>query len=91
MQDYPEKKKKNTSVLNKSFIFLIRVYQKILSPIVSRNSCRFYPTCSNYAIDALRILPLYKAIFKIIFRILKCNPFHPGGYDPVEKKELKNG
>jgi putative membrane protein insertion efficiency factor len=63
----------------------IKIYQKVISP-VKRPCCRFYPTCSNYAIEAIENFGILKAVFKIIFRILKCNPFFKGGYDPVYKK-----
>jgi putative membrane protein insertion efficiency factor len=64
------------------FIGMILFYQKFLSPFKSR-SCRFYPTCSDYAIQAVTKYGILKGIGKAIIRILKCNPFHPGGYDPV--------
>ena len=63
-------------------IILIRGYQKFLSPLLGKN-CRFYPTCSQYAITALQKYGLLKGSFLAVKRILKCNPFHPGGYDPV--------
>ncbi len=63
-------------------IILIRGYQKFLSPLLGKN-CMFYPTCSQYAITALQKYGLLKGSFLAVKRILKCNPFHPGGYDPV--------
>jgi len=63
-------------------INLIAFYQKIISPVLPR-SCRFYPTCSEYAIQAINKYGILKGMRKAIIRILKCNPFHPGGYDPV--------
>jgi len=63
-------------------IGLIKIYQYILSPILP-NSCRFYPTCSNYFIDALRERGFFAGTFLGVKRILKCNPFFEGGYDPV--------
>lgn len=60
----------------------IRFYQYAISPLLGRN-CRFYPSCSQYAIEALEKLPLYKALPKIIWRILRCHPFSKGGDDPV--------
>jgi putative membrane protein insertion efficiency factor len=53
-----------------------------LPPFLGRN-CRFYPSCSQYAIDAIEKYGIFKGLFKSIIRILKCNPFHPGGYDPA--------
>lgn len=64
-------------------IFLIRLYQKKISPLKPR-SCRFYPTCSEYSIQAIRKYGFIKGGFKSIKRILRCNPFNPGGYDPLE-------
>jgi putative membrane protein insertion efficiency factor len=69
-------------LIKKFLIFLIKGYQKFLSPLLGKN-CRFYPTCSQYAIKALEKYGLFKGSFLAVKRILKCNPFHPGGYDPV--------
>ncbi|MDD4342781.1 MAG: membrane protein insertion efficiency factor YidD [Eubacteriales bacterium] len=69
-------------MIKKFLIFLIKGYQKFLSPLLGKN-CRFYPTCSQYAIKALEKYGLFKGSFLAVKRILKCNPFHPGGYDPV--------
>jgi uncharacterized protein len=65
-------------------IKLIRFYQKWISPIKMRPSCRFYPTCSQYAIDALSKYGAAKGSWLAVKRLLKCHPFHPGGYDPVK-------
>jgi putative membrane protein insertion efficiency factor len=65
-------------------ILLIRTYQKFISPLKGISSCRFYPTCSQYAIDAIKKYGIIKGSFMSIKRILKCHPFHPGGYDPVK-------
>lgn len=64
-------------------IFLIKLYQKVISPLKPR-TCRFYPTCSEYSVQAITKYGLIKGSFKSIKRILKCNPFNPGGYDPLE-------
>ncbi|MBN1541917.1 membrane protein insertion efficiency factor YidD [candidate division KSB1 bacterium] len=61
---------------------IIRFYQVCLSPFLPR-SCRFYPSCSNYAIQTITKNGFIKGSLKAIARILRCNPFHPGGYDPV--------
>lgn len=63
-------------------IRIIGLYQKHLSPMLGRR-CRFYPTCSQYAIQVLSKYGLFIGLFKAIKRIIKCNPFHPGGYDPA--------
>ena len=63
-------------------IFLIRIYQKCISPLLPR-TCRFYPTCSAYFIEALKKYGFIKGSFLGIKRLLKCHPFNDGGYDPV--------
>ena len=69
-------------------IFLIHLYQKI--PFSSHNSCRFTPTCSNYAIESLKEYGTIKGSYLAIKRILRCHPLGKYGYDPVPKKELQN-
>lgn len=64
-------------------IILIRIYQKFISPL-KKPSCRFYPTCSHYAIDAVNRYGAFKGSWLALKRLLKCHPFHPGGYDPVK-------
>lgn len=66
-------------------IFFIKIYKKIISPI-KKPCCRFYPTCSQYALDAIRIHGALKGSYLSIKRILRCNPFCPGGADPVPPK-----
>jgi len=63
-------------------ILLVRIYKLTISPILPP-SCRHYPVCSEYAIDALEKHGLFKGSYYSIIRILKCNPFFKGGYDPV--------
>ncbi|HOQ08026.1 MAG TPA: membrane protein insertion efficiency factor YidD [Clostridiales bacterium] len=70
--------------IRKLLIAMIRLYQKYLSPLKPKGSCRFYPTCSQYAIDALNRYGALKGSYLAVRRILKCHPFHPGGYDPVK-------
>jgi uncharacterized protein len=69
--------------LRRLFIFLIKVYKRFISPLLPR-SCRFYPTCSEYAIEAINKYGVLKGGIKSIYRILRCNPFNRGGYDPVK-------
>ncbi len=64
-------------------IFLIRLYQKVISPLFLP-SCRFYPTCSQYAIEAIERYGVLKGGLMALKRLSKCHPFHPGGYDPVK-------
>jgi len=62
---------------------LIRFYQKFISPTLPANTCRFYPTCSHYGYQAIYKYGILKGGWMAVWRILKCNPFNPGGYDPV--------
>jgi putative membrane protein insertion efficiency factor len=62
-------------------IFLIRVYQWTLSPLLGP-SCRFEPSCSRYAVECLRLHGAAKGSYLAARRVLRCHPFHPGGYDP---------
>ena len=62
---------------------LIRIYQKIISPGLPGNTCRFYPSCSNYGYQAVYKYGAIKGFFMAIYRVLRCNPFNTGGYDPV--------
>ena len=64
------------------FIFLIRIYQKILSPILP-SSCRYTPTCSQYAVEALQKHGFFKGSWLAIKRIVSCNPWGGHGHDPV--------
>ncbi len=66
----------------KPFIFLIDIYRICISPLLPR-SCRFYPSCSAYARESLITHGLLKGLFLSAMRLLKCHPFHQGGFDPV--------
>ena len=65
------------------FVQLIKFYQKFISPMFPP-SCRFYPTCSEYAVQSLTKYGVLKGGVKAVWRILRCNPFNKGGFDPVE-------
>ena len=70
--------------MNRICLKLIRFYQKYLSPTIFAGAhCRFQPTCSEYARQAFEKYSFSKAPILTIKRILKCHPFHPGGYDPL--------
>lgn len=62
---------------------LVRFYQRFLSPLKGGPTCRFYPTCSQYAYEALSKYGAIKGTYMAAKRVLRCHPFHPGGYDPV--------
>lgn len=63
-------------------VLLIRFYRKFLSPL-KPPTCRFYPTCSAYALQAYQKYGFFKGTYLTVRRLLKCHPFHPGGYDPL--------
>lgn len=65
------------------FIKLIMFYQKNISPL-KKPCCRFYPTCSEYALEAYTKYGVLKGTFLSLKRLLKCHPFHRGGYDPLK-------
>lgn len=68
--------------MKRVFLWLIRFYQRQISPSLPP-SCRFTPTCSEYAYQAIARHGALRGGYLAIRRILKCHPFHPGGYDPV--------
>lgn len=63
-------------------ILLVRAYQRLLSPLLPP-SCRFYPSCSAYAVEALRRHGALRGSWLTLRRLGRCHPFHPGGLDPV--------
>lgn len=69
---------------------MIRFYQWVISPLLG-NNCRFIPTCSCYTHEAIQVHGVLKGIYLGVRRILRCHPFHPGGYDPVPEKRKKAG
>jgi len=70
-------------------IYFIRVYQLTISPYLG-NNCRYYPTCSKYAIEAIEKNGLMVGIKMAVFRILRCNPWGGSGIDMVSDKNVKN-
>ena len=68
------------------FVFLIKIYQFLISPIIGKN-CRFNPTCSNYALEALKKHGLILGMYYSIIRISKCHPWGSSGHDPVPSKK----
>ena len=69
-------------IIKRIFLVFIKGYQLTISPLVGP-SCRFHPTCSNYAVEAIEKKSLFVAIYLIVGRLLRCNPFFKGGEDPV--------
>lgn len=76
-------------LIKKILIAVIKLYKFVISPIFP-SSCRFYPTCSTYAIEAIEKFGVGKGSVLAVKRIFKCHPFHPGGYDPVPNNSNKN-
>ncbi len=79
-------------------IWAIKFYRSGISPLTPP-SCRFYPTCSQYGLESIERFGFFKGFYLLIRRIIKCQPFHPGGFDPVpetfkwqpENKSVDNG
>lgn len=69
------------------FIYGIKFYRKFISPLTGPN-CRFHPTCSAYSLEAFQRFGFLKGFYLTLKRILKCHPFHKGGFDPVPDKKL---
>ena len=65
------------------FMLLIRFYRRFISPLFPP-SCRFYPTCSQYALEALKRYGAFKGVWLTLKRLSKCHPYHPGGCDPLK-------
>ncbi len=74
--------KKALKILKMALLTLIRIYQNTLS-LTLGPCCRFYPSCSSYAIESIELFGIKGGIWLSIKRLIKCHPFHPGGYDPV--------
>ncbi len=64
-------------------LFLFRIYQETISKGLPANTCRFYPSCSHYGYQAVYKYGALKGSLMAVWRLLRCNPFNPGGYDPV--------
>ena len=74
----------NTNPVTRVLIAGVRLYQRVLSPVLhlAGGACRFHPTCSAYAIEALRKDGAVRGSIRAIGRLLRCHPLHPGGFDP---------
>jgi putative membrane protein insertion efficiency factor len=70
-------------LIQEALVLVIRFYQRAVSPAFGQR-CRFYPSCSQYMIDAVRAKGVLRGVWMGARRILKCHPFNPGGYDPVK-------
>ncbi len=79
-----------TAAINGVLIALIRVYQYAISPMFGQR-CKYYPSCSNYAIGALREHGVVRGLGLAGWRLLRCNPFSNGGFDPVPPRRHGHG
>lgn len=70
------------------FILPIKFYRRFISPALPR-SCRFTPSCSEYALEAFKTRNVFAALILTVYRILRCNPFCKGGYDPVPRRGFR--
>ena len=75
------------NIITYLLIRLIKIHKFLISPLFG-NSCRYFPTCSDYSIESLKTYGLIKGLFLSLKRILSCHPWGNGGFDPV-KKEMK--
>jgi uncharacterized protein len=69
------------------FVFPIRVYQRLVSPLIGQH-CKYYPSCSEYAVQAVQRFGILRGIVLAGWRLLRCNPWSRGGFDPVEEQRL---
>ena len=76
-------------MIKKMLLFLIKIYQLFLSSLIGSN-CRFYPTCSNYAIQAIKTYSILYAIKLILIRVIRCNPWGGSGIDLLPEKNAEN-
>ena len=70
--------------MKKIVLATIRFYQTMISPLIGKR-CRFYPSCSQYGFEAIETQGVIQGMSRLTARLLKCHPFHPGGYDPLER------
>ncbi len=75
------------NIFIKAIIKLIKGYRYLISPLLGQ-SCRYFPSCSEYSIEALKTFGFFKGLYLSLKRILSCHPWCDGGYDPI-KKEMK--
>ena len=88
-QDYPSESRLRDLPVNIKtlpripLLAMIRAYQAVISPALPPDTCRFYPSCSHYGYQAIYKYGVIKGSVMAAWRVLRCNPFNPGGYDPV--------
>jgi len=77
-------------LIKRIIVLPIKFYRRWLSPL-KPPACRFYPTCSQYALEAIETHGAARGLWLSVKRICKCHPFHPGGFDPVPPPRGRNG
>ena len=77
-----------SDILKNMILIILKVYKSAISPFLGSN-CRFHPTCSTYAVEAVKHHGAFHGGFLAAKRVFKCHPFHPGGYDPVPLFKIK--
>lgn len=77
---------RSPSLLARMLIGAVRGYQMYLSPLKMGSTCRFEPTCSAYALQAVQLHGAFRGVALALARLAKCGPWHPGGYDPVPQR-----
>jgi len=77
------------NIFRRIAVLPLRFYQLFISPVLGPH-CRFQPTCSSYAIEAIESFGIWKGTLMAIRRVSRCHPWHPGGYDPVHKHDTDN-
>jgi uncharacterized protein len=88
-QDYPSEPRLRDLPVNLKtlpripLLAMIRAYQAVISPALPPDTCRFYPSCSHYGYQAIYKHGAIKGSVMAAWRVIRCNPFNPGGYDPV--------
>jgi uncharacterized protein len=75
------------TIARRLFVLPIRLYQLLLSPLVGER-CKYYPSCSEYAVQAIGRFGILRGLVLASWRLLRCNPWSRGGYDPVEEQRL---
>lgn len=75
----------------RAFVFPVVVYRRFISPLKPAPSCRFHPTCSAYAVEAVHVHGVFRGAWLAAVRLAKCHPFHPGGLDPVPPASARLG
>lgn len=82
-QGQSSEERTDVSAARRAAVVPLKLYQRYLSPLKGAPSCRFHPTCSSYAIEAVESHGVLKGSWLALTRLLRCHPFHPGGFDPV--------